>query len=85
MPVGPFENLHENYQRVLREIELIWKTQEKIMADVSKLNAAVTTLGAHVDALIASQGPSNQAAVDSSTTAVQAVDAKVVAATPAAA
>ena len=61
----------------------IIENQEKIMGDVSKLTAAVTKLSTDVDALLAAQGASDQAAIDAQTTAVTAVDAKVVAATPA--
>lgn len=50
------------------------------MADVSKLNDAVTKLSTDVDALIASQA-AVQPAIDSATAAVTAVDDKVVAAT----
>lgn len=53
------------------------------MADVSKLNEAVATLSADVDKLIASDSTTVQPAIDAATAAVQAVDAKVVAATPA--
>ncbi len=54
------------------------------MADVSKLNAAVTKLSTDVDGLIASQA-GVQPAIDAATDAVTAVDTKVVAATPPAA
>jgi outer membrane murein-binding lipoprotein Lpp len=50
------------------------------MADLSKLNAAVTQLSTDVDALIAANA-AVQPAIDTATSAVQAVDAKVVAAT----
>jgi hypothetical protein len=56
----------------------------KIMADISKLTAAVAKLSTDVDALIALNGNA-QPAIDIATAAVEAVDAKVVAATPPAA
>lgn len=52
------------------------------MADTSKLTAATAKLSADVDALIAAQANAGQPAVDAATDAVNAVDAKVVAATP---
>ncbi len=55
---------------------------EKLMGDTSKLTDAVTKLGTDVDTLIAAQGTSDQSAIDAATSAVEAVDAKVVAATP---
>jgi outer membrane murein-binding lipoprotein Lpp len=55
------------------------------MADLSKLNAAVQQLSADVDKLIAADTTTVQPAIDAATTAVQAVDAKVVAAIPPAA
>jgi len=54
----------------------------RIMADTSKLTAATAKLSADVDALIAAQANAGQPAVDAATDAVNAVDAKVVAATP---
>lgn len=59
------------------------RLRRKIMADVSKLNEAVATLSADVDKLIASYSTTVQPAIDAATAAVQAVDTKVVAATPA--
>jgi len=53
-----------------------------IMADTSKLTAATAKLSADVDALIAAQANAGQPAIDAATDAVNAVDAKVVAATP---
>ncbi len=55
------------------------------MADLSKLNAAVAKLNTDVDSLIASDTTTVQPAIDAATTAVEAVDAKVVAAIPPAA
>jgi outer membrane murein-binding lipoprotein Lpp len=72
----------EHVERTLKQIS---ERLERLMADVSKLNAAVATLNTHVDALITTTGGNDQPAVDQATAAVQAVDAKVVAATPAAA
>lgn len=54
----------------------------KVMGDVSKLNASVAKLGGDVDTLLASSA-SDQPAIDAAQVAVDAVDAKVVAATPA--
>ena len=53
------------------------------MADTSKLTAATAKLSADVDALIAAQANAGQPSIDAATDAVNAVDAKVVAATPA--
>ena len=52
------------------------------MADLSKLNAATTQLSTDVDALIAADAAQTQPAIDAATAAVEAIDAKVVAATP---
>ena len=52
------------------------------MADVTELNDAVTKLNTDVDTLIAAKGVEVQPAIDAATVAVQAVDAKVVSATP---
>lgn len=51
------------------------------MADFTRLNASVSKLATDVDALIASQA-TTQGSVDAAADAVDAVDAKVVAATP---
>lgn len=53
------------------------------MGDLSRLNASVAKLSTDVDTLIASQGASDQAAIDQAQAAVDAVDTKVVTATPA--
>ena len=66
---------------ILVMFAVIINNQRRIMGDLSKLNAATTKLSTDVDALIAS---SDQTAIDAATAAVDAIDAKVVAATPAA-
>ena len=66
----------------LRKLEEKIEHLEKIMADTSKLTAAVGKLSTDVDALIASES-GTQPAIDAATSAVEAVDAKVTAATPA--
>ena len=53
-----------------------------IMADLTRLNAAVAKLTTDVDAFLAAQ-PNDQPAIDAAATVVEAADAKVVAATPA--
>lgn len=71
---------------VLKRLDRIEDRQERIMGDVSKLNAIDAQLTADVDALIAaiaSIGASDQAAIDAATASLQALDQKVVAATPA--
>ena len=55
----------------------------KMAEDFTALNAAISKLQADVATLIASKTQTNQAAIDSATAAVNAVDASVVAATPA--
>jgi len=55
----------------------------KMAEDFTALNAAIAKLQADVATLIASKTQTNQAAIDSATAAVNAVDASVVAATPA--
>jgi len=60
---------------------LAWRFR-KMAADFTALNAAVAKLSTDVDALVAAQQPSVQPQVDAATAAVQAADAKVVAATP---
>lgn len=75
---------HEHrYPQVERErlLERLLESQEKIMSDLSKLNSTTAKLSTDVDALIASQ-TSDQPAIDAATAAVQAVDDKVIAATP---
>ena len=67
---------------IVRLISLSRKVK-KLMADTSKLTAAVSKLATDVQALIASDA-NNQAAIDAATSAVAAVDATVAAATPAA-
>lgn len=67
--------------KLLRQILILGAN---IMGDVSKLNASVAKLSTDVDALIAAQGQRDQAAIDQAQAAVDAVDSKVVAATPAA-
>ena len=55
------------------------------MADFTNLNAAIAKLGTDVDALVAASSAASavvQPAIDSAATAVEAADAKVVAATP---
>lgn len=66
---------------LVRLIECVLINQERIMADLTRLNAATAKLATDVDALIASQG-TTQTAIDTAAAAVEAVDAKVVAATP---
>lgn len=63
--------------------EICRRIQEKIiMADLSKLTAAVAKLSADVNALLASDAAVVQPSIDAATAAVEAVDATVVAATP---
>jgi len=57
--------------------------RRKMAEDFTALNAAISKLQADVATLIASKTQTNQAAIDSATAAVNAVDASVVAATPA--
>jgi len=52
------------------------------MADVSKLNDAVTKLNTDVDALIAARPKDPQPEIDAATEAVLAIDGKVLSATP---
>ena len=52
------------------------------MADISKLLSATAALVANVDTFIKAHGPSDQPDVDKATASVQAVNDKVVAATP---
>ena len=54
--------------------------QERTMGDLSKLNTSVSNLSTAVDGLIASQA-SDQPGIDAATTAVDAITAKVTAAT----
>jgi len=61
---------------------LLWR-DKKMAEDFTALNAAISKLQADVATLIASKTQTNQAAIDSATAAVNAVDASVVAATPA--
>lgn len=53
------------------------------MADFTKLNDAVAKLSTDVDTLVAAEASKTQPAIDSATAAVEAADAKVIAATPA--
>ncbi len=55
---------------------------EKIMSDLTRLNAAVAKLTTDVDTFLASQ-TNDQPAIDAATTVVETADAKIVAATPA--
>jgi len=57
--------------------------RKKQMEDFTALTAAISKLQTDVTTLINSKAQSNQAAIDSATAAVNAVDAAVVAATPA--
>ena len=57
--------------------------EDKMAENFDALNAAIAKLQADVATLIASKTQTNQAAIDSATAAVNAVDASVVAATPA--
>jgi len=57
---------------------------KKMAEDFTALNAAISKLQTDVNTLIASKTQTNQAAIDSATAAVNAVDASVVAATPSA-
>lgn len=52
-------------------------------ADFTALNSAVEKLKTDVGALIAAQSPDVQSQIDAATTAVNAVDSTVMAATPA--
>ena len=56
--------------------------RRKLMEDFTALNAAIAKLQADVNTLIAAKTQNNQAAIDAATTAVNAVDATVLAATP---
>ena len=55
--------------------------RRKLMADTSKLTASVTKLTTDIDAFLAAQA-NDQPAIDAAQQAVDAADAKVVAATP---
>ncbi len=72
-----------DFEEHKRQLDRIEANQEKLMADFTKLNAAVTKLGNDVDALITADTTVVQPAIDAATAAVAAVDGKVVAATPA--
>jgi molybdopterin biosynthesis enzyme len=70
--------------RLYRLLRQIIRNQETQMADTSALTTAVTKLSSDVDALIVagSSSAADQAAIDTATAAVTAVDDKVVAALP---
>jgi len=69
--------------RVIRLLRQIIRNQETLMADTSKLTAAVAQLSTDVDALVAAGQAGGQAAVDAATASVEAVDKKVTDATAA--
>lgn len=58
--------------------------QEKQMAAIENLTANLTKLKTDVDALVASKTAATEAAIQTAADAVAAIDAEVVAATPAA-
>lgn len=60
---------------------ITWRV--KMAEDFTALNAAIAKLQTDVSTLIASKAQSNQAAIDSATAAVTAIDSTVTAATPA--
>ncbi len=88
MPHSPkHEHEHEHEHEspgeraIVKLLRLILSSQEKIMADFTKLNAAVQTLSDNVDKLVAAnQGV--QTSIDSATSSVNAANDKVVSATP---
>jgi hypothetical protein len=63
------------------DLRTIIRNQEKIMADLSRLNAAVADLSAKVDAMNAKPAPvppvDQQSEVDAVTSAVEAIAAKI--------
>jgi hypothetical protein len=73
---------HELLEGILGILVRNLSVQEKIMADTTKLTASVAKLTTDVGAFLASQA-NDQPAVDAAQLAVDAVDAKIVAATPA--
>ncbi len=75
------------YPQFIEKLEALFlvhlhKDLEKIMSDLSRLNAAVAKLTTDVDTFLASQ-TNDQPAIDAATTVVETADAKIVAATPA--
>jgi hypothetical protein len=66
---------------ILREIRQISKNQEKIMADYTRLTAAIADVNTKIDALIAKPAPQapvdDQPAVDALVAQVEAISAKI--------
>lgn len=63
---------------LIRILRKILKRQEKLMADFTRLNAAVADLSTKVDALLAKPQPvDEQPAVDAAAAAVEAIAAKI--------
>lgn len=66
-----------NYER-----RHVGRQMERLMGDLSRLNAAVTALADAITKLIAAQGASDQAGIDAAQTQVEGLTAQVTAATP---
>jgi len=74
------DDLREEFSRLRGLIYELFIKEDRLVADISKLQASVAKFTADVDALLAKPSTPTQSDLDALQTAVDAEDAKVVAA-----